>query len=256
MTVKLIVVQNMKIEYAVFDIDGVLCKEGKNIMKSSIEAIKRLEQKKIKILYASGKHPWYITGGLTFSGLLKNDTIIIGENGGYIFFPREKKEYKCSEKHLEDIEVIKKEFYKEYPNLIFEGEYLWEEPKSTIFTLFVKKTKIVSDLENILKKEIEKMKLDLYTLKHKHSVDIVPNILNKAYALEELEKRSFINIKKTMAFGNDLNDHEMLKLVEFPIAVGNAKKFIKDTVRSRGGIVAKKYYGDGVLDIVNMILGD
>jgi HAD superfamily hydrolase (TIGR01484 family) len=245
----------MEFECAVFDIDGTLCEEGKNVMESSIQALKKLEEKKIKIVYASGKHPWYITGGLRFSGLLRNDTIVIGENGGNIFFPNEKGAHLYS-KYIKDIEVIRKDFYKKYPDLIFEDTVLWEEPKSTIFTLFPENKKVIFSLENFLKEIIKKRNLNLYTLSHKDAVDVVQNGLNKAYALIYLEKNNYINIKKTVAFGDGMNDYEILKEVGFPVTVSNADENIKDLVAGRGGYVSEKTYGEGVLDAVKFLLGE
>jgi len=245
----------MKFKYAVFDIDGVLCEEGKNIMKSSIQALKKLEDKKIKILYASGKHPWYTTGGLRFSGLLRNDTIVIGENGGNVFFPKEKRTHLYS-KHMKDIEVIRKNFYEKCPDLIFEDTVLWEEPKSTIFTLFPKNKKVIFPLENFLKEIIKKKNLSLYTLSHKDAVDVIQKGLNKAYALIYLEKNRYMDIKKTVAFGDGINDYEMLKEAGFPVTVSNAHDKIKDLVGKRGGYISGSAYGEGVLDAVKFLLGD
>ncbi len=245
----------MKFKYAVFDIDGVLCEEGKNVMKSSIQALKKLEDKKIKILYASGKHPWYTTGGLRFSGLLRNDTIVIGENGGNVFFPKEKRTHLYS-KYMKDVEIIRGDFYEKCPDLIFENTVLWEEPKSTIFTLYPENAKIISSLESFLKERIEERDLDLYTIPHKDAVDVIQKGLNKAYALIYLEKNRYIDIKKTVAFGDGINDYEMLKEAGFPVTVSNAHEKIKDLVDKREGYISGSAYGEGVLDAVKFLLGE
>ncbi|MEA1993511.1 MAG: HAD family hydrolase [Euryarchaeota archaeon] len=245
----------MKYEYAVFDVDGVMCKEDKNLSPHSIQAIHMLENKGINVFYASGKHPWYTTGGLRFSGLLKESTIVVGENGGHILFPKERRSHLYPD-HREDVEHIREAFHTEYPALIYDGSVLWEEPKTTIFTLFPKNANVIPSLEGWLKEMIEKEGLHLYTIPHKDAVDVIPKGLSKAYALRYLEKKNYIKVKKTVAFGDGMNDYEMLKEVEFPVTVSNAHTEIKSLVKKRRGFIAEQSYGKGVLEAVENLIGE
>ena len=75
---------NSKYKIAFFDIDGVLNEHGGNILSQSKQAIQVLRERGVRVCFASGKHAWYIQGGLVWSGLLTNDTLIVAENGGVV----------------------------------------------------------------------------------------------------------------------------------------------------------------------------
>ena len=149
----------MSYKLCVFDIDGVLNPAGKPVQNESIQALEKLENYGLEISFASGKHPWYITGGLVFSGLLREDTIVIGESGGHVFFPKGM-EYILYTKHLEDVKKLKKIVYEKQ----FFSYDIWEEPKETSFTLFLKKKEEIPEFADILRKIIEKERLDLYII--------------------------------------------------------------------------------------------
>ena len=260
-------VLGLKIKYAIVDIDGVLCEHGKNIMPESIKAMNILNKNGIKVIYASGKNSWYITGGLHFSGLLKDNTIIIGENGGEIFYPYNFKiqQYK---KYLKDIKKLKKEFYKKYLcnteyGIFFSYEnysgYVWEEPKNTIFTLFpsdIKRTPPIV-LKKLFDKIIKENSLNLYSFSHIDSAEVLQKGINKACALDILRKLEIIEDQSySICFVDNINDKELAKWVHYPIAVSNAKEEIKEIVRKKGGYISKKPYGHGVLEAIKYLFGE
>ncbi len=258
-------VLDLKIKHAIFDIDGVLCKHGKNIMPESIDGINILNDKGVRVIYASGKHTWYITAGLSFSGLLKDNTIVIGENGGEIFYPHNFRVQRY-ERYLKDVKKLKKEFYKRYLcnselGLFFSHENysgnVWEEPKNTIFTIFphdVKKTP-TKILKKLFDEIIKEKSLNLYSLYNIDSAEVIQNGLNKAYALNILKKSKIIDPLYSISFIDGLNDKEVAEWVHYPIAVSNAKKEIKEIVRKKRGYISKKPYGYGVLEAVNYLFG-
>lgn len=241
----------MNYTLCVFDIDGVLNPAGAPVDKESIMAIKKLESHDLKISFASGKHPWYITGGLVFSGLLREDTIIIGETGGHVFFPDQKKSMLYT-KYLTDIKKLKKIVYE---NNVFEYPF-WEEPKETLFTVFPRKWDTVPYFENTLQKIIKEKHLNLYTISHVDALDTIQNGLSKKVGLEILSNYTDISLDEMIAFGDGRNDLEMLSCVGYPVAVANAEEKIKEVVKNRGGYISSKKYGKGVLEAVNHILND
>lgn len=239
----------MSYRLCVFDIDGVLNPSGKPVQKESIQALERLENYGLEISYASGKHPWYITGGLVFSGLLREDTIVIGESGGHVFFPKEM-EYILYTKHLEDVKKLKKIVYKKE----FFSYEIWEEPKETSFTLFLKKKEEIPEFADILRKIIEKEKLDLYIIEQVDAVDIMQKGLSKEVGLKVLCEHLDITLDEMIGFGDGINDLEMLSCVGYPVAVANAVDEIRNVVINRGGYISKLKYGEGVLEAVNYLI--
>ncbi len=238
----------MRYKVCVFDIDGVLNPAGKAVQKESIKAVEMLEVQGLKISFASGKHPWYIMGGLVFSGLLREDTVIIGESGGHVFFPQ-KMESVLYTKYLQDVRKLRKTVYE---NQIFLNEF-WEEPKETSFTLFVRKKEKISEFADVLEGIITKEGSNLYVVRHVDAIDVMQKGQNKEIGLRVLCKRLSVSLDEMIAFGDGINDLEMLSSVGYPVAVANAVDEIKNAVKKREGYISKLKYGEGVLEAVNFL---
>ncbi|MGC1121550.1 MAG: HAD family hydrolase [Candidatus Methanofastidiosia archaeon] len=238
----------MTYRLCVFDIDGVLNPAGCPVQKESIAGIKELEGRGLKISFASGKHPWYITGGLVFSGLLRPDTVIVGESGGHVFFPREKEKVLYT-RHIDDIRKVRQHFFE------IEGPRyeVWEEPKETLFSLFPRKwediPKVSQDLENIIETE----NLNLYVIAHVDAVDVMQNGLSKRTGLTVVTEHLGISFEEMIGVGDGMNDLEMLSCVGYPVAVANAHERIKEIVRERGGYISQEKFGEGVLEAAQHI---
>ena len=71
-------------KWIVFDLDGTLCKIGKEILPETVEMLKALEDKGNRICISSGKPTYYLVGMFRQVGL--KAPIFIGENGGVIQF--------------------------------------------------------------------------------------------------------------------------------------------------------------------------
>jgi HAD superfamily hydrolase (TIGR01484 family) len=237
-----------KYRLCVFDIDGVLNPAGKPVQKESTQALRKLTTHGLKISYASGKHPWYITGGLIFSGLLGEDTIVIGEAGGHVFFPHSKKSILYT-KYLQDIRRLKRTFYEK--NIPYE---FWEEPKETLFSLFPRKWEDIPRFKVIFQEIIRKNKLNLYVVTHVDAIDAMQNGLSKKVGLKVLSQTLDISLDEMIAVGDGRNDLEMLSCVGYPVAVANAEDEIKKLVKNRNGYISKKKYGEGVLEAVNHLI--
>jgi len=239
----------MTFKLCALDIDGVLNPAGKAVQKESIQALGKLEECGLKISFASGKHPWYITGGLVFSGLLREDTVVIGESGGHVFFPKEM-EYVLYTEHLQDVKKLKKIVY---GNQIF-GYEIWEEPKETSFTLFLKKKEQIPELAGILREIIQRENFSLYVIEQVDAVDVMQEGLSKEVGLNILCESLGISLGEMVGFGDGINDLEMLSCVGYPVAVANAVEEIKNVVKERGGYISKLKYGEGVLEAVNYLI--
>jgi hypothetical protein len=238
----------MRFKLCVFDIDGVLNPAGRPVQPESITALETLHSRGLKISYASGKHPWYITGGLIFSGLLREETIIVGESGGHVFFPHEKQSTLYTT-FIEDVYTLRDRFSR---NELMKK--CWEEPKETLFSLFPRVKQDVEPVATLMKKIIADHALNLYVITHVDAVDALQKGLNKAIGLSILSKRLHVSMDEMIAFGDGMNDMEMLSTVGFPVAVANAEDPVKTLVKERDGYVAIQKYGKGVLEATTYII--
>ncbi|MBU7014229.1 MAG: HAD family phosphatase [Theionarchaea archaeon] len=238
----------MTYRLCVFDIDGVLNPPGCPVQKESIDGILELERGGLDISFASGKHPWYITGGLVFSGLLRQDTVIIGESGGHVFFPREKEKVLYT-RHINDIKKVRQHFF-ENRSTAYE---VWEEPKETLFSLFPRKWEDIPQVSQDLKDIIQEERLNLYVIAHVDAVDVMQNGLSKKTGLTVVRERLDIPFEDMIGVGDGMNDLEMLSCVGYPVAVGNAHERVKEIVREREGYVSQKNLGEGVLEAAQHI---
>lgn len=249
-------------QLVMFDIDGVLNAHGGNIEQESKKAIKLLRQNGYRVGFASGKHAWYIQGGLVWSGLLTSDTIIVAENGGVVFDPNTRKKI-IADKHLEDINLIRNIFYNLYKGkdgfLNFAGLTVWEEPKESLFCLYPNQTTDVARLAQILKEIIDINELDLYVVENPDSVDVLQSGVHKASGIATVCKWENLEFSQIVAFGDSYNDREMLEAVGFAVTVANGKPEIKELVKSKGtehGYVASMECGKGVLEATIKIINE
>jgi HAD superfamily hydrolase (TIGR01484 family) len=251
---------NKKYKIAMFDIDGILNEHGGNILESSKQAIHKLRTLGVRVCFASGKHAWYIQGGLVWSGLLEKDTIIIGENGGVIFDPHSRKNV-VDDKFLGDVRRLRSIFYNLYSSkegfLKFAGMTVWEEPKESLFNLYPQDTKDVPRLAKNLREIVEINKLNLYCVENPDSVDVIQEGINKATGIKRVCGWLGITIDDVLAFGDSYNDTEMLTEVGFAVTVENGKPEIKELVKSKGkdhGYIASKKCGDGVMEAIEHLI--
>lgn len=253
--------RGMKNQYKLvaFDIDGVLNEHGGNIMDESIEAISLLKQHGIQVCFASGKHAWYVQGGLVWSGLLDQNTLIVAENGGVIFDPNTRRTI-TEEKYLRDVLTLRNI----YRNLLsrdggflkFAGITVWEEPKETLFCLFPKKIEDLARLKDILSEIVTMNNLNLTVVQNPDSIDVLQSGISKATGLAYICEWLGIEMSNIIAFGDNINDLEMLHEVGYPITVENAVERTKQLVRERGGYIASQVCGKGVLEAVKKLIAE
>lgn len=253
--------RDMKSQYKLvaFDIDGVLNEHGGNIMDESIEAISLLKQHGIQVCFASGKHAWYVQGGLVWSGLLDSNTLIVAENGGVIFDPNTRRTI-TEEKYLRDVLTLRNI----YRNLLsrdggflkFAGITVWEEPKETLFCLFPKKIEDLARLKDILSEIVTMNNLSLTVVQNPDSIDVLQSGISKATGLSYVCEWLGIEMSNIIAFGDNINDLEMLNEVGYPITVKNGVERTKQLVSERGGYIASQVCGKGVLEAVKKLIAE
>lgn len=81
-------------------------------------------------------------------------------------------------------------------------------------------------------------------------IDCSSKLANKGIALQKLQKVLHVTEEETMAFGDNLNDIEMLRHASFSIAIGNAREEVKKAAK----YIADTNVNDGVLKAMQKLL--
>lgn len=243
------------IDTVVFDLDGILLRDM-SLTEGGRSAVEHLLARGVRVLYSSGKHHWFTAGGLSFSRLLRPDTVIMAENGGVVFYPSTKETEHVSP-DPEGAAFLRTYYVEErctrHRGILTHretGVRMWEEPKETILTLYPEDLSTIPAIAQELDDLIAAHGLALYTIAHSDAVDALPLGQNKGAALARLATNGELDLTRTAALGDGLNDREMLEIVELPMTVANAKQEVKSLVTARTGYIAQKAYGDGVLECV------
>jgi hydroxymethylpyrimidine pyrophosphatase-like HAD family hydrolase len=97
---------------------------------------------------------------------------------------------------------------------------------------------------------IKEQGLDLQIIFNKGAVMILPAGVNKATGLEAALNHFKIKPAEVVAVGDAENDHAMLEMCHFPVAVANALP----SVQKHAKHVTKAERGEGVTELIDMIL--
>jgi Cof subfamily protein (haloacid dehalogenase superfamily) len=235
------------IKMVVTDMDGTLLNSRHEVSDQFFELFEELKKKEILFVAASGRQYNSIIDKL-YS--IKNDIIVIAENGGYAVYrdkellatPLEKIQKENVLKTLQEIENI-------YPVLCGKRN-AYITGKSDAFTAklreYYSEFEIVENLEDHVD---EVLKIAIYHFesseefiypKVKHLEDALkvkvsgenwldissPNA-NKGYALQKVMDLHGIHADEVMVFGDYNNDLEMLSLAKFSFAMENAHPNVK-----------------------------
>jgi HAD superfamily hydrolase (TIGR01484 family) len=99
---------------------------------------------------------------------------------------------------------------------------------------------------------IKKLGLELQIIFNKGAVMVLPSGVNKASGLAALLDETGLTPDEVVAIGDAENDHAFLEVCGIGVAVANALPMLKE----RADFVTKGARGDGVAELIDMILGD
>ncbi len=217
----------------VFDLDGTICFDGQNIDIDIKEAIKQLIISGNQVIFASARPIRDIMPLIVNDPLLK-EIDLIGGNGSIV---RKNNQIINHEIIKEDVNNIKKYAEEQGWNVLIDGQwdYCYNGSKDNklikqVDQLQLAKNVKVEDLESVIKivvmyrqndnvksiieKIVEKYQVNNYN--QEYLFDVIPNNMNKYQTLvEEFKVDSYI------AFGNDVNDLELLINAKVGVCVGN-----------------------------------
>jgi Cof subfamily protein (haloacid dehalogenase superfamily) len=253
------------------DMDGTLLNNKGELPPHFFSIFKLLQTKGIRFVAASGRQYYNLAKKLE---AIHNDVIFVAENGSYVIFRGQELYVKSLDKNTTDA-LIK--VARQIPNAfaIYCGKKkayvesaapeLWAQ-----FTKYFERYELVEDLLEITDDECLKVSIcDLggsainsyphfkpwsEPLQVKVSagiwLDISHKEANKGKALEVLQQLYGISVAETMAFGDYLNDLEMMEQAHYSYAMENAHSDIKAVARFR----AKSNDEHGVMEVLSQLL--
>ncbi len=239
----------MNVKIFVFDVDGTLYDfKSHSILPSTKMALRLLKDKGYKVVIASGRAPYGLGKALND---LEPD-YVIGDSGAVL--TSSDKVIKRHDFTKEDtLKLI--EFAKEYDaGLIFKFidhmyiynnpdrvDWLYPQMQSDIgkepFIYDLKMTHHLVDLPQCASLHAKSELIDKYLKPctgldylpySQEGFDVVNKGIDKAVGLQDLLNFLNVSADEVMAFGDNFNDLNMMKIVKYPIAMGNAIKEVKD----------------------------
>ncbi|MFD1705736.1 Cof-type HAD-IIB family hydrolase [Siminovitchia sediminis] len=224
-----------------FDIDGTLLDEEKNLPSSTKQAIHTLQQNGVYTAIATGRAPFMVTPLLE----QLNMQSYVSFNGQYVVFEDELlSETPLNQDILKEIECTAVEHghamaYMNDQTLktnAKDSERVRKALGSLKMTYpevdpeFYKKSNIYQALLFTKENEAEYLsafqEVDFIRW-HELSLDIVPKGGSKAKGIHQMIERLGFKMEDVYAFGDGLNDIEMLQEVGMGIAMGNAHESVK-----------------------------
>lgn len=256
----------MEIKVAFFDVDGTIVDNHSTREQSSdmelvpaltIEAIRLLKENGITPFIATGRSPFMIEDLLEGLGI---DSYIC-TNGQYAVMNNEVMyEAPYSEELLDEIVSVAKKHHVpllwmptdhyvlsgENQEVLLEAldnmnlpypviETDLEKPDYKIYQMVAGVTK---ENEHIFE-PIEEVRIVRW---QPNGIDLLPKVGSKATAIEVILKQLGLKPENAIAFGDGLNDIEMLQTVGCGVAMGNAHEELK----KHANYVAKPVYEDGI----------
>ncbi|WP_319372130.1 Cof-type HAD-IIB family hydrolase [uncultured Ilyobacter sp.] len=228
------------------DLDGTLLNSNHTISHYTKEVIEKIKTLGIKFFIATGRHH---KDALAFRNILGLNSFLITSNGAKIHdendvevfshnIPKEivekiievpidpeiqrgiyKDEFWFLEKYIDSLEVFHKE--SGFSFIVKPFEELKNEDVTKFFFISENCSKI-NKLEEILKLKFKG--LVNITLSFENCLEIVQNGVSKGKAIEEILKKENIAIEDALAFGDGLNDLDMLQTVGKGFLMGNSHK--------------------------------
>ncbi|MBP1915587.1 Cof subfamily protein (haloacid dehalogenase superfamily) [Lederbergia galactosidilyticus] len=239
-----------------FDIDGTLLDENKELPQSTKEAIVSLQEKGVYTALATGRAPFMVEPLLKELGMES----YVSFNGQFVMFNSDV----IYENPLDpkDLSKLESEARKKGHPIVYmsrstlkanvDYDQRIEESLGTLHlahpqfhTDFYWETTIYQALLFVNKQE-EAYTEDFtefdFIRWHENSVDVIPKGGSKAKGIQKLIEKLGFEMEEVYAFGDGLNDIEMLKTVGTGVAMGNAL----DKVKEVADVVTTNVNQDGI----------
>ncbi|RSL31085.1 Cof-type HAD-IIB family hydrolase [Salibacterium salarium] len=240
-----------------FDIDGTLYTEKMELPPSTKKAVKALKDSDVYVAIATGRAPFMFESLRQELGI----TTFVSFNGSYVVADGEVLDKKPLE--AEQVAYLHKEAVEsEHPMVFLDheqavadvenhahihkgmGDLKMDYPPLNKF--YYKNNEIYQALLFCGTDAEENYSTNYDTFRfvrwHELAVDVVPSGGSKAEGLRAVANHLGYTMEDTVAFGDALNDMEMLKEAGIGIAMGNAL----EQVKKKADIVTDPVYEDGI----------
>lgn len=258
----------MSYKIAFFDIDGTLVNEDKQIPQDAMEAIAEIKKKGIEPVIATGRAPYF------FHHLAEQLHIdsYVSLNGGYVVYQGEVIYKQPIERSV--VEAFVNRAAEHSHSLVFEGHHnfstnndkdpfmidavsslkvdlpsyndtFWQQ--EDIYQIFLH---CAAEDEHLYEEAVPGLRMIRW---HKTALDVLPRGSSKAEGIHAMLDILKLKPEQAIAFGDGLNDKEMLEAVGLGIAMGNSHEDLKPYAKyitthvSEGGIVNGLRYA-GLID--------
>lgn len=261
------------VKLVVADMDGTLLTPEHELPEEFYAVFEKLEARGILFAAASGRQYYNILK--LFPGL-ENKILFIAENGSYVAYRKEELLVQAMDKNTARVQLREaRNFTDVYPILCGKKQaYIDNESPQFLakMSLYYDRVKVVDDITAVEDDDFLKIALcDLNgaeenTYRHfrkkegilqvkvsgKIWLDLSDPLANKGHALRHVQQHFGISRDETMAFGDFLNDVEMLQESHFSYAMENAHPEVKRVARFKAG----SNNSNGVLNVLRDVVGD
>ena len=244
----------MMIKLIMTDMDGTLLDENGNLPPGFDDVMAELKKRDVLFAPCSGRQ--YFSLLKTFAGY-EDDFLFLAENGTIVKY-HDEEIFSCPMRRADALEVL--EAARENPEAyrVFCGKkdaYILEEQDTDEFRdEFHKYYTHYAAVKSFQEVEDEPIKISLFDAEGKAIESILPTVqrfdgplqvvassdwwvdvmafgINKGIAIQQVQKRLGITPMECAAFGDYLNDTEMMSSVYYSFAVENAHPKIKELAR-------------------------
>lgn len=265
-----------KIKMVATDLDGTFFDDEKNINKTKFgRVLDYFEAHDMHFVIATGNDKRVVDR--IFADFYGRYDYVVN-NGGEVL-DAQQKEYRKAELTTDDVNLITKTLLEEdvtwRAGIVYTGEtdnYMHEKfigvgDKFPLFKTYLPNLKFIKSLNDIKHEHINKITFDclpeqadrlIDLFNHKFagrfhattsgygSVDVLPANVDKATGLKYLLDAFDIKPAEVMAFGDGMNDYEMLKYVGMPIVMSNGEQRLINEFE----VAVSDNNHDGVLDTI------
>lgn len=247
----------MSYKIVFFDIDGTLYDEQKNVPMSTIKAIEALKEKGIKVAISTGRSNYLSKEIQKITGI----ETMVNFNGSYVSDGKN-----IIYKEPVPLEIIEKiDSFSEKHNIgysmstvenTYRNRYGYEVMLEVLNEHKVQMYKPIESLNNI-----EVFGMNMFVNEEEEQELLLPNVpeiafarwglkvgdimmkhINKSIGIEKALQYFEIDKSEAVAFGDGINDIEMLSYVGMGIAMGNGN----DIVKKSSNLVTKHVNDNGI----------
>ena len=233
-----------------FDLDGTLLNQDHQLSPPTIEVLNHLKKRQVKLCLASGRtyhsmRPFYQQLGLNTPLISYNGAKIVYGDGHIDESPLPQfvltELVKLSRQHNLHLNVYSQDrWYTEFPESSqaqtygavahlkpYPADFNVLQQQAITKALFIASPDQLMTLESSIKSSLSEW-VDT-TSSMNHFLEILSQGTNKGQAVKKVCHHLDVPLNQTMAFGDGLNDLEMLSTVGHSVAMSNGRDILKTT---------------------------